>query len=107
MKPKSVIIVIMLFAACAVGMGTVAICHQPKVFYNAEGEPIPYHAIDSLIRSQYVILSPKGADTVNKYFDTPPIDLPEEMRLIQSVDNLKGYWKDGTLYIEFNNISNR
>jgi hypothetical protein len=71
MKPKSVIIVIMLFAAAVAGMGAISIFHQPYVFYSGEGEVIPYRAIDSLVRSQYVNPSQAGADTINKYFDTP------------------------------------
>lgn len=103
MKPKSVIIVIMLFAACVAGMGAVSIFHQPHVFYSGEGEPIPYHAVDSLVRSTFVNLSKSGNDTLAVYFDTPAVDLPEEYRSIMPTDNLTGYWLDGVLHIEFNN----
>lgn len=103
MKPKSVIIVIMLFAACVAGMGAVSIFQQPHVFYSGEGEPIPYQAVDSLVRSTFVNLSKAGNDTLAAYFDTPAVDLPEECRLIKSTDNLKGYWQDGVLHIEFKN----
>lgn len=115
MKSKSVIIVIMLFAACVVGMGAVSIFHQPYVFYVGEGEIIPYQAVDSLVKAQFVHISPAGVDTINKYFgDEPPIynvpekvDLLKEYRLIKPTDTLKGYWQDGVLHIRFNNSSNR
>ena len=37
-------------------------------FYDGESNEIPYHAVDSLIRSQYLHISPAGQDTIRKYF---------------------------------------
>lgn len=41
---------------------------RPYTFYDGEGNTIPYHAVDSLVRLQYLNLSKEGGDTVNKYF---------------------------------------
>jgi hypothetical protein len=72
MKPKSVILIIMLSAACVVGMGTISIIRQPYRFYNGEGNELPYHAVDSLVRSQFVRVSPAATDTIAKYFGDYP-----------------------------------
>ncbi len=75
-------------------------------FYDGEGNELPYHAVDSLVQSQYLHISPAGADTVMKYFNVPVIDLPPEYRLIQPDRALKGHWQGSILYIEFNSIKN-
>lgn len=98
---KPVLALLMSFGAFVIGAALVGFTFRKHVFYSADGEVLPYHAIDSLLRSQYVIISPQGADTVAKYFDNPPVDLPKECRLIDSLHNLRGRWKGGILYIEF------
>ena len=100
----------MLFAACVVGMGAVAVFHQPYQFYDGEGNEIPYQAVDSLVHSQFVHVSPAATDTIAKYFEcyfqtnqpNTLVDLPEEYRLIKPTDNLKGEWQGKVLCIEFN-----
>jgi hypothetical protein len=37
-------------------------------FYDGEGNAIPYHAVDSLVRSYFVHQSNAGRDTIIKYF---------------------------------------
>lgn len=38
-------------------------------FYNGEGDVIPYRAVDSLVRAQFVDLNKAGRDTLTKYFN--------------------------------------
>jgi hypothetical protein len=104
-KPLIFISVASLFLSAACGFSMARL--TPHQFYDGEGNTLPYRAVDSLVRSQYVNISKPGADTVNKYFENPPIHLPNECGLIKPTDNLKGELRDGVFYIEFNNLSNR
>ena len=105
----------MLFSAAVAGMGAVAVFHQPYQFYDGEGNTLPYQAVDSLVRSQFVRVSPAATDTIAKYFEcffesNKPnvlVDLPEEYRLIKPTDTLTGEWQGKVLCIKFNNPKNQ
>lgn len=62
-------VVISIVLAFSVGSYTLGAITGPKyTFYNSEGEAIPYRAVDSLVRLQFLNLSKEGGDTINKYF---------------------------------------
>ncbi len=61
-----VIPIVLAFSAAGYTLG--AITGPKYTFYDGEGNTIPYHAVDSLVRLQYLDLSKEGGDTVNKYF---------------------------------------
>ncbi len=60
--------VVMVVAFSLAGYTLGAITGPKYTFYDGEGNTIPYHAVDSLVRLQYLDLSKEGGDTVNKYF---------------------------------------
>lgn len=108
-KPPSITLVFFVlcgFLSVAFIMGFSCAKLNSYAFYDDKGNIIPYYAVDSLVHNQFTSISKPGTDTLIKYFDAPPIDLPEEYRLIKSTDTLKGYWENGAFHIEFNNKNN-
>lgn len=58
-----------LILSFSVAAYTLGVITGPKYpFYDGEGEIIPYRAVDSLVRSQFVHESKEGRDTVAVYF---------------------------------------
>jgi len=61
---------LLLLAAFSVASYALGAITGPKyTFYNGEGEVIPYRAVDSLVRGQFVELNKEGRDTLTKYFN--------------------------------------
>lgn len=58
---------LLVFSAAAYTLG--AITGPKYTFYDGEGNVIPYHAVDSLVRSQFVHETAAGKDTISKYFN--------------------------------------
>ena len=70
-KPPSIVIFIStivaaVFIAYAIGFFCAKL--DSYKFYDGEGNVIPYHVVDSLVRSQFVHESAAERDTINKYF---------------------------------------
>lgn len=110
LKPPSktgLFIVLTSFLCLAFLIGYSCAKLNSYTFYDGKGNIIPYYAVDSLVHNQFTCISKPGTDTLIKYFDAPPIDLPEEYRLIKTTDTLKGYWENGVLHIEFSNKNNQ
>ena len=94
-KPKTSYLIPIIIIACIalymVGAFTGYRIHQPswwqesteKPFYDGEGNVIPRHAVDSLVRDQFIKLSPAGMDTIKKYFH--PIDAAPIHRKYESM----------------------
>lgn len=58
---------ILAFSVASYTLGAIT---GPKYkFYDGEGNVIPYHAVDSLVRAQFVHESKEGRDTIGKYFN--------------------------------------
>lgn len=58
---------ILVFSAAAYTLGAITGPKYP--FYDGEGNVIPYRAVDSLVRAQFVHESMVGRDTISKYFN--------------------------------------
>lgn len=70
-KPPSIVIFIStIVAALLIAYAIWFSCAKldSYKFYDGEGNVIPYHAVDSLVRSCFVHQSNAGRDTVIKYF---------------------------------------
>lgn len=63
-----VVLMLLIFSAAAYTLG--AITGPKYTFYDGEGEIIPYRAVDSLVRGQFMerSFSKAGRDTVAAYF---------------------------------------
>lgn len=60
------IVIVLAFSCAAYTLGAIS---GPKyTFYDGEGNTIPYRAVDSLVRLQFLNLSKEGGDTITKYF---------------------------------------
>lgn len=62
-----VALMLLVFSAAAYTLGAITGPKYP--FYDVEGNAIPYHAVDSLVRSQFVHETSAGRDTISKYFN--------------------------------------
>jgi hypothetical protein len=60
-------VMVVAFSVAAYTLG--AITGPKHVFYDGEGNTIPYAAVDSLVRAQFVQESKEGKDTISKYFN--------------------------------------
>jgi len=92
---------IVLLAAFSVASYTLGAITGPKYnFYNPEGDAIPYGAVDSLVRSQFMDrdFSKEGRDTVERYFpDThwhySIHQLGDKQYVALVIDNTDGYFQ--------------
>lgn len=62
-----VVLMLLVFSAAAYTLGVITGPKYP--FYDGDGNVIPYHAVDSLVRAQFVHESAAGRDTISKYFN--------------------------------------
>ena len=63
-------VVITLLVALFAFAGGVAYTYSERpVFDDVNGNPLPYHAVDSLVYSTYLHISLAGQDTIRKYFN--------------------------------------
>lgn len=60
-KDYTLIIWIVIFIVCG-------LCSCAKPFYDGEGNRLPKQAVKTLVRSQYVITTPKEDSIIAKYF---------------------------------------
>jgi len=65
---------ITILACIAIGISGITVGYSYAhihryTFYNGEGEVIPYRAVDSLVRGQFMELNKEGKDTLTKYFN--------------------------------------
>lgn len=61
------IAMILAFSVAAYCLG--AITGPKYIFYDGEGNIIPYRAVDSLVRAQFGDEGKAGRDTISKYFN--------------------------------------